>query len=1007
MAENTEEIIEETQQPTQTEEITQDTLKRKGGTASVSQYQRNLTVGGKDFVTISQDVEITNPNSPKRKFESQQISIFEDKNILTTISQRHNDSGASNVVAYLQKTGTEKGKAKLEFCLGADYINNIINNNDYSNKQNLIDILGEKDENGFYHLEATDAHISEDLNLDTLNFKTKDNETYGIMFSALGMQLKYANGAIITKPLNLKENGKEAKEGEDYPFDLSMSSVCFEKDKPENLVISTAISQEVLDNMQVSALRSRSRTNREKRQTLYISDETRLEYVPLGIKQGEIGYEQLDFKIENGQTFVYMQRSVEGQKRSKKPCFLKVDGASFVKSTETGKEYLSLSLVRGTENSNVYVPIDKITKENREYLANDLLKASFEKSAKSSGDAIENTEIAGRPVYHKNVDQNHIVSGYNVASLVRHPEQKVAEESKAAEESKIVDTPPADDNAGDDDGNGVAIVENIGENESSANSDTNSVGSEDNSEKDEEKKSEEKVVEEESNENNENNDGKDGKKEENEEEKPKKKWSEWLTNLMSGDTFLGVSVTVMLFGTFFPPLALAGGALLLGFGAAKSGFVSMFEGLSFKKAKLSKKDLLEQLDKQKKRQLQKAERQKNRNISKEDKRLLKDVNYQIDKRNKLVKKLRNEKAEVSKAILKENKRLDKNIAQQKELYETILTKVNPEELDIDKSLLSPELNKLLNNYNGVKQQIADQQKARENYIKTLQDARDNALTNQKAAIKKKANSETERDNQIAAEREIYNGKINDLQEEFEKNTRYASMATNKKEEARYKKEAERAKTKLAAAQNQLNKFNEYVEKGVDKFTKQWKKNLAEYDKVISSATEEYEARQKDLTDFTAIMRERKDSYSIEIEKLKIEQETVKEEYRKELKPEQDRFQVKYNALISEKNTLNEQAETNSDKFSKASNIDSLNTQIAETDIDIKNARKERKSGLENYTLQEKNTFKEKKKEIEEQKKEKAEIIEDYYIDTQIKKAVKSAEKESKKSQNGEHPILGV
>ena len=654
MAENTEEIIEETQQPTQTEEITQDTLKRKGGTASVSQYQRTLIIGGKEFVTISQDVEITNPNSPKRKFESQQISIFEDKNILTTISQRHNDSGASNVVAYLQKTGTEKGKTNLEFCLSADYIENIISDSDYSNKQNLIDILGEKDENGFYHLEATDAHISKDLNLDTLNFKTKDNETYGIMFSALGMQLKYANGAIITKPLNLKENGKEAKEGEDYPFDLSMSSVCFEQDKPENLVISTEITQEVLDNMQVSALRSRSRTNREKRQTLYISDETRLEYIPLGIKQGEIGYEQLDFKVENGQTFVYMQRSVEGQNRSKKPCFLKVDGASFVKSTETGKEYLSLSLVRGTENSNVYVPIvEKITKENLEYLANDLLKASFEKSAKSSGDAIENTEIAGRPVYHKNVDQNHIVSGYNVASLVRHTEQKVAEESKAAEETKIVDTPPADDNAGDDDGNGVAIVENIGENVSSANSDTNSVGSEDNSEKDEEKKSEEKVVEEESDENKENNNGNDGNgdnNDENEEEKPKKKWSEWLTNLMSGDTFLGVSVTVMLFGTFFPPLALAGGALLLGFGAAKSGFVSMFEGFSFKKAKLSKKDLLEQLDKQKKRQLQKAERQKNRNISKEDKRLLKDVNYQIDKRNKLVKKLRKKTRDLTKTL---------------------------------------------------------------------------------------------------------------------------------------------------------------------------------------------------------------------------------------------------------------------------------------------------------------------------------------------------------------------
>lgn len=998
MAENTEEIIEETQQPTQTEEITQDTLKRKGGTASVSQYRRTLIVGGKEFVTISQDVEITNPNSQKRKFESQQISIFEDKNILTTISQRHNDSGASNVVAYLQKTEAEKGKTKLEFCLDADYINNIINNSDYSNKQNLIDILGEKDKNGFYHLEATDAHISKDLNLDTLNFKTKDNETYGIMFSALGMQLKYANGAIITKPLNLKENGKEAKEGEDYPFDLSMSSICFEKDKPENLVISTEISQEVLDNMQVSALRSRSKTNREKRQTLYISDETRLEYVPLGVKQGEIGYEQLDFKIENGQTFVYMQRSVEGQNRSKKPCFLKVDGASFVISTETGEKFLSLALVRGTENSNVYVPIDeKITKENLEYLANDLLKASFEKSAKSSGDVIENIEIAGRPVYHKNVDQNHIISGYNVASLVRHTEQKVKENPV---EEVASTNPTTDDNAGDDDGNGVAIVENIGEDESSVIGNDSSSNTQVSSSNNEEKKSEEKVVEEESNENKENNngnDGKDDKKDENKEEKPKKKWSEWLTNLMSGDTFLGVSVTVMLFGTLFPPLALFGGAMLIGFGAAKTGFISMFEGFSFKKAKLSQKEIQDELEKQKKRQLNKAEKQRNRNVSKEDKRLLKDVNYQIDKRNNLVKELEAEKAKVEKEILNKNKKLDKDIAQQKELYETILTKVNPEELDIDKSLLSTELNKLLDNYNGVKQRIADQQNAREDHIKTLQNARDNALTNQQNAIKNKSEAIEKRDKEIAVEREeVYIRAINNFKNEIENNKRYAEQATNKKEEARYKKEAERAETKLKAKQHQLNKFNEYVEKGIDEFTKAWKVADAECDRIINSATEEYKARQNDLTDFTALMRERKDSYSIEIEKLKNEQETAKEEYRKGLKPEQGRIQAKYNTLISEKNTLNEQAQTNSD-------IDRLNTQIELVDKDIEIARKERKDftkkasdGLDDYTLE----MNDKKEETKEKFEDEKEIVDEYFENKNHKKILKQI----KENSNGEKPL---
>ncbi len=972
------------------EKITKDTLNRKSGTASVAQFIDKLSVDGRDIDYIGQNVDIVNP-STKEKFESQRVSVFDGNNsdILTAITQRSKYNGNDEVVAFLKQTGKEGNDAKMEFCINAEYFNSVIQNSDYEDKGSLLNNLGEIDKNGFYHLEAISADISKDINIDSLKFKTTDGKSYGVMFSALGMQINFANAAVIKNPLKLKESGKGIKEGESYPFDIAISSAFFEKGSPSNIVLNTnEMADEVLDNLQVSALRSKSMHNPKDITTMQIDEHTKLVSVPLGETDNNIGFSQLDFRIDESTNdrYVYLQRrqvTQIGDNRAQKPVFLKIQGASFVKEDGVdGKEFLELNLVRGNEKSTVHIPLSVIeAKENIAKIAGDFLSEDFkhtkdlvesgiQKAQRAKDKNRKKYSISGFPVYTVGTGTIHVVAGQNVAGFVRKTEQE-AENTENPEEPVNPGNP-----------------ENPKQPE----------------EPKEEKKEEEKNIPAETEEQPTQTTQEEQSAQQT--EKPKKKsWTGFLNKLMGGDTFLGISIAVTSFSCLFPPLAILSGIMLLGFGAAKSGFIDMFEGFSFRKAKLSKDDLLKEIDKQKEREMRKADRQKNKSINKEDKKYLKNVNDLIDERNRLVKQLKAEKLKVDKQVVAENKNLDEKIAKQKELYETILTKVNPSELDIDKSLLSPELNAILNRYADLNQQIKDQEDDRQAHRDAITAAKNNEKYNKERAENEKKSLEAERDGKIEAEKERYNRKINSLEEDIKRNIEYAAKATNKETRKKYNTKVTEARKALKIETGKLNKFNESVENGTDKFSVAWKKADEELDRKISQAAQNIEQKNKEWEKFDRDVKEHKDSYSQIILELEADQDEALEAYRKELVLEQQRMKEEYNRLLAEKREFNDQAKTYSDRISKESQIGTLNGQIDNLDIDIESTRKDRTSGMQAYTQLADEERAEKQKEIDAKNEEDKDLIEGYYRDKDIEKAKKKAQEAAGKPSNGEHALL--
>jgi len=121
--------------------------------------------------------------------------------------------------------------------------------------------------------------------------------------------------------------------------------------------------------------------------------------------------------------------------------------------------------------------------------------------------------------------------------------------------------------------------------------------------------------------------------------------------------------------------------------------------------------------------------------------------------------------------------------------------------------------------------------------------------------------------------------------------------------------------------------------------------------------------------------------------------------------EQQRMKESYKKLIADKKTLNEQAKTYTDKFSEESQIGTLNGKIDDLEKDIESARKGRTSGMEAFTKLADEERAEKQKEIDAKHEEDKDLIEGYYIDTEIKKAKKKAQKAASKPSNGEHAML--
>lgn len=433
---STDNEVADNPQPENTD-IESDELKNKHSRVGVSLQEKNITLPNGEVVeTISQNVEIENKQT-EEKFEDQNVSVFE------------NPKGDSTLLLISQENKTlatveENKENKICLKLSVEYIENILNSGNYTDaqKEQIKNIFGNKIENGFYQLSPAEGSngkvsLSKDLNLDTIEFQATDGKTYGVKFTALGMQLKYADGSdsiVLTNPLKLREKGKT--EGE-RPYDISISSAYFEKADNSKIIVSNELKGEVLDNILVCALRSRTRAR--KVQEMKINDRIKLVSVPVGDKNSVISH--LDLKIEDGKPSIYVQIKKTDSRSSNKPRFYEINSAAIVQN-ESGEQYLSLNLENGAYDPNVHIPIKSLTaRKNVEALMNGILANEFKKGVHHAEEVNKSTPIKIKnkskretvltfgnnensvPVYHVSTNQLHEISGEDVASLIRSIDQ--------------------------------------------------------------------------------------------------------------------------------------------------------------------------------------------------------------------------------------------------------------------------------------------------------------------------------------------------------------------------------------------------------------------------------------------------------------------------------------------------------------------------------------------------------------------------------------------------------